>query len=118
MLAVLALLAAQGLSAEQEARLDDLSEEVRCVVCQNQSIAESDAEIAQMMRGLLAERIAAGDTDREALDYLTARYGEVVLLKPSLSSKNMALWAGPILAAVLGAGFLFSLFRSGAKAEE
>jgi cytochrome c-type biogenesis protein CcmH len=111
------LLAAQSLTPEEEARVERLSEEVRCVVCQNQSIGESDAEIAGMMRGLLEERVAAGDTDQEALDYLTDRYGEVVLLKPKLDPKNALLWAGPLVALGGGAWLLFSLFRGGAKAE-
>ena len=115
MIAALALLLASTLTPAEQARAEALFAELRCVVCQNQSIADSDAEIAGVMRTLVEERIAAGDTDDEVRAYLTARYGEYVLLSPSRSPKNLMLWAGPVVALVGGGLWAFSLFRRGAK---
>ena len=80
-----------------EARARDLSAELRCMVCQNQSIDDSDAELARDLRILVRERISAGDSDQEVLDYIVSRYGEFVLLKPRFSAKNAVLWATPVL---------------------
>jgi len=88
-----------------EARARDLSAELRCMVCQNQSIDDSDAELARDLRILVRERIRAGDTDRQVLDYVVSRYGEFVLLKPRFSAKNAVLWATPVLF-LLGGGLL------------
>ncbi|GGY45080.1 cytochrome c-type biogenesis protein [Parvularcula lutaonensis] len=107
-----------ALTPAQQARADAIFKDIRCVVCQNQSIAESDAELARVMRALVEERIAAGDTDAEVKAYLTARYGEAVLLTPTASPKNYVLWAGPVLALMLGGIWAFSLFRGSAKARE
>jgi cytochrome c-type biogenesis protein CcmH len=117
MIAAIALLFAAALNGDQQARAEALYDELRCVVCQNQSIAESDAEIAEVMRVVVDERIAAGDSDAEVRQYLTDRYGEYVLLQPSMSGKNALLYAGPLLALVLGGGLAFSVFRRPAKAE-
>src|ERR1041385_2537859 len=68
-----------------EARARDLSRELRCMVCQNQSIDDSDASLARDLRVLVRERLSAGDSDQQVLDFLTARYGEFVLLRPRLS---------------------------------
>lgn len=115
MIALCALLFAAALSPADQERVDALSEEFRCVVCQNQSIADSDAEIASVMRTLIEERIAAGDTDAEVRAFLIARYGEYVLLSPEKSGKNALLWAGPALALLGGGWWAFSLFRGSAK---
>lgn len=117
MLAALVLLAA-SLSPAQQARAEALFEELRCVQCQNQSIAESEAEVARIMRRVVEERIAAGDSDEEVRAYLTARYGEYVLLKPTASPKNLVLWAGPAVALLAGGFWAFSLFKGAAKAPE
>ncbi len=97
------------LDPAQERRARALMSEIRCVVCQSQSIAESDAEIAADMRNLIRERLAAGDDDREILDYLVSRYGDFVLLKPPFKRATWVLWLGPfaIFALALGAGILF-----------
>jgi cytochrome c-type biogenesis protein CcmH len=76
----------------KEARARDLSRELRCMVCQNQSIDDSEAPLARDLRLLVRERIAAGDTDAQVIDFLVARYGEFVLLKPRLNSHTWLLW--------------------------
>ncbi len=86
-----------------EARARVLSKELRCMVCQNQSIDDSDAPLARDLRLLVRERLVAGDTDAQVLDYLVARYGEFVLLKPRLNSRTMLLWFMPILVLLIGA---------------
>lgn len=85
-----------------EARVRALAETIRCVVCKNQSIADSDAGLARDLIGVLRERVAAGDSDAQATEYLVARYGEFVLLKPRLSAANALLWAAPAIIAALG----------------
>lgn len=87
----------------QEARALTLSKELRCVVCQNQSIDDSDATLARDLRLLLRERIAAGDTDKEAVDFIVARYGAFVQLRPPLRADTLALWFGPLAVLALGA---------------
>jgi cytochrome c-type biogenesis protein CcmH len=88
----------------QEARARALSRELRCMVCQNQSIDDSDAPLARDLRLLVRERIAAGSTDGQVIDFLVARYGEFVLLKPRVEGHTLILWLVPPLALV-GGGF-------------
>lgn len=97
----------------QEARARRLSTELRCLVCQNQSIDDSDASLAVDLRRIVRERITAGDNDQAIRDFLVARYGEFVLLKPTLSFQTILLWGLPGLALLLGAGAARSLFRRG-----
>src|SRR6266700_3215068 len=78
-----------------EARARDLSRELRCMVCQNQSIDDSEAPLARDLRLLVRERLAKGDSDRQVLDFLVARYGEFVLLKPRLECQTLLLWGLP-----------------------
>jgi len=92
----------------KEARARDLSRELRCMVCQNQSIDDSDAPLARDLRLLVRERIAAGDSNSQVLDFLVARYGEFVLLKPRFERKTMLLW---LLAPLLLAGGGLALWR-------
>src|ERR1044072_1734591 len=80
---------------EQRAR--NLSHEIRCVVCQSQSVAESDADIARDMRVLIREQIAAGKSDQDIRDFLVARYGDFVLFKPPFKVTTYALWIGPFV---------------------
>jgi cytochrome c-type biogenesis protein CcmH len=82
----------------KESRARDLSRELRCMVCQNQSIDDSEAPLARDLRLLVRERIAAGDSDAQVIDFLVARYGEFVLLKPRLSPHTLLLWLLPPLA--------------------
>ncbi|WP_068879353.1 cytochrome c-type biogenesis protein [Phenylobacterium sp. CCH12-B4] len=86
-----------------EARAHKLSKELRCVVCQNQSIDDSDATLARDLRIILRERISAGDTDKEAMDYIVARYGSFVQLEPPMRLDTLALWFGPLAVLALGA---------------
>ena len=90
--------------AAKEARARDLSRELRCMVCQNQSIDDSEAPLARDLRLLVRERIAAGDSDAQVIDFLVARYGEFVLLKPQLNPHTWLLWLLPPLA-LAGGGF-------------
>src|ERR1043166_4414631 len=76
----------------KEARARDLSRELRCMVCQNQSIDDSDAPLARDLRLLVRERIAGGDSDSQVIDFLVARYGEFVLLKPRFTLHTLLLW--------------------------
>ena len=82
----------------KETRARDLSRELRCMVCQNQSIDDSEAPLARDLRLLVRERIAAGDSDAQVIDFLVARYGEFVLLKPRLKPHTLLLWLLPPLA--------------------
>jgi cytochrome c-type biogenesis protein CcmH len=82
----------------KESRARDLSRELRCMVCQNQSIDDSEAPLARDLRLLVRERIAAGDSDAQVIDFLVARYGEFVLLKPRLNPHTLLLWLLPPLA--------------------
>jgi cytochrome c-type biogenesis protein CcmH len=86
---------------EQRARA--LGKELRCLVCQNQSIDDSDAELARDLRRIVRERLVAGDSDAEIIGFLTARYGDFVLLKPPVKPATWGLWFGPALV-LLGAG--------------
>jgi len=78
-----------------EGRARALSKELRCMVCQNQSIDDSDAPLARDLRILVRERLKEGDSDRQVIDFLVARYGEFVLLKPRLALHTALLWFGP-----------------------
>src|SRR5689334_25305690 len=81
-----------------EARARNLSEELRCMVCQNQSIDDSEAPLAHDLRVLVRQRLEAGDSDRQVLDYLVARYGDFVLLRPPFKPETLLLWGLPPLA--------------------
>jgi len=94
-----------------EARARDLSKELRCMVCQNQSIDDSDAPLARDLRLLVRERLKAGDSDRQVLDFLTARYGEFVLLRPRFGWDTAALWLAPAAVLLIGAYGLIALVR-------
>ncbi len=86
----------------QEARAAALSRTLRCVVCQNQSIDDSNAPLAHDLRVILRERIAAGDSDDQAVAYLVQRYGDFVRLNPPLRGDTLALWFGPLAVLLLG----------------
>jgi cytochrome c-type biogenesis protein CcmH len=95
----------------QEARARDLSQHLRCVVCQNQSIDDSNAPLARDLRVLLRERIKAGDSDKAAIDFIVARYGNFVLLKPPVQFNTLLLWFGPGLILLLALGGYWMLIR-------
>ncbi|TAH34728.1 MAG: cytochrome c-type biogenesis protein CcmH [Alphaproteobacteria bacterium] len=85
-----------------ELRAQEISRQLRCVVCQNETVDESNAPIAADIRKLVRARLTAGDTDQQILDHMTERYGEFVLLKPKWSAQNAALWLAPFLVLMLG----------------
>ncbi|CAD5300251.1 Cytochrome c-type biogenesis protein CcmH [Bosea sp. 62] len=90
---------------EQRAR--GISSGLRCLVCQNQSIDDSDAPLAKDLRILVRERLTAGDSDRAVIDFIVARYGDFVLLRPPMNARTIALWAAPFLIVLSGAVFLW-----------
>ena len=95
-----------------EARARALSAQLRCLVCQNQSIDDSDAELAADLRQIVRERIMAGDSDPAIVQYLVARYGDFILLKPPFNAETLLLWATPLLALALGG---FAMWRAGRR---
>lgn len=88
-------------------RYHDLIEELRCLVCQNQSIADSDADLAADLRRIVYEMLERGESDEAITAYMIERYGSFVLYRPPLTPSTLALWAGPVLFAVLGGAILF-----------
>src|SRR4051812_42853071 len=123
---VLALLVANPLHAVQvdeilpdpvlEARAREISQELRCMVCQNQSIDDSEAPLARDLRLLVRDRLKAGDSDSQVIDYLVARYGEFVLLKPRMSWHTAILWGAPLAILIAGLfGIGYSLLRRSAR---
>jgi len=95
----------------QEARARDIGRQLRCLVCQNQSIFDSNAGLARDLRVVVRERMTAGDDDDQVLAYVADRFGEYVLLKPRLSTETAILWATPVIALLLGFGFAASYLR-------
>ena len=121
---ILCLLAAPSLAVQPDEVLDDpvleerareLSKGLRCLVCRNESIDESNADLARDLRLLVRERMVAGDSDEEAIEFIVDRYGEYVLLKPLTTGSNLVLWiAGPaMLLAALGISLIYLRRRSG-----
>lgn len=128
LLVVLIALSVAGPSwaVDPDERLDDpaleerargLSQELRCLVCQNQSIDDSDAPLAKDLRVLVRERLKAGDTDSEVLSYIVDRYGEFVLLRPPLRAGTVLLWLSPFLVLLIGIGGVAVYVRSRGPAE-
>ena len=95
-------------SAEAAARYQRLVSELRCLVCQNQNLADSNAELAADLRGQVHDMIVAGKSDAEITDFMVTRYGDFVLYRPPLKPKTVLLWSAPLL---LGAGGLLLLYR-------
>jgi len=123
LVAALACLAAAENPAEQlpnptqEAHARALFKEIRCVVCQNESIDDSDAEVAGNLRQAVRAQVADGRTDQQIKAYLVQRYGEFILMRPTFSVGNAALWLGPFAIVLVGAGLLF-LRRRRAPADD
>ena len=101
----------------KDARVRALEGEIRCVVCQNEPISQSTAEIAADMRQLVRERVEAGDTDAEIRDFFRQRYGDFVLFRPPVDVRTWALWGTPLALVALGLVALWSLRRSRPGAE-
>ena len=111
MLAVLGLVCGPALAIDgnemfadpaKEERARDIGRQLRCMVCQNQSIFDSNSGLAKDLRVLVRSRMEEGDTDSEILAYISDRYGDYVLLEPRFTAQNAVLWAAPVLALVLG----------------
>lgn len=122
-LAAMACIAAAADPAERladpakEARARNLFQQVRCLVCQNESIDDSEADLARDLRGVVRQQVAAGASDAQVKAFLLAHYGEFVLLKPSFSASNALLWGAPFLVTLVGAGVLILRKRSAAASE-
>ncbi|MBM2830330.1 MAG: hypothetical protein HW411_1120 [Gammaproteobacteria bacterium] len=100
---------------EQEQRYKDLAEQLRCLVCQNQSLADSHAELAQDLRNEVYRMLVQGQSDKEIIDFLVTRYGDFVLFKPPLKSGTALLWAGPFLMLIGAILIVFRLTRKNAR---
>lgn len=101
-----------------EARARAISQELRCLVCQNQSIDDSSAPLARDLRLLVRDRLMAGDSDAQVMDYIVARYGEFVLMTPVFGPETWLLWLGPLIALLLGGWILLAMYRRNAAPEE
>jgi cytochrome c-type biogenesis protein CcmH len=109
---LLALLALNAWSVEDpvlEKRVRDVALELRCLVCQNQTLADSNAELAADLRNSIREQLVHGASEREVLDFMVARYGDFVLYRPPLKASTVALWTGPFV--LLAAGFFLLVRR-------
>ena len=95
----------------KETRARDIGRSLRCMVCQNQSIFDSNAPLAKDLRVLVRQRIDAGDSDREVINYVAARYGDYVLLKPPMAAHTYILWGAPIVLLLGGLGLMVAYHR-------
>lgn len=100
-----------GFNDEQEARYRKLTSELRCLVCQNQNIADSDAPLAADLRNQVKRQILAGESNAQITGYLTERYGDFVLYKPPFKAITLMLWLGPVLLVLLALGSAFAFAR-------
>jgi cytochrome c-type biogenesis protein CcmH len=111
----LALLLAAAVALADDAlerRVMNLAHELRCLVCQNQTLADSNAPLAVDLRNQIREQMAAGKSEEDVVQFLVARYGDFVLYRPPLKATTLLLWAGPFLFLVLGLFFLFRFLRA------
>jgi cytochrome c-type biogenesis protein CcmH len=98
-------------TSEQEELYNDMIAELRCLVCQNQNLADSNSELARDLRGKTYELVMAGSSRNEIIDFMVSRYGDFVLYKPPIKQTTLLLWAGPLLFLLLGMGILFAFLR-------
>ena len=105
-------LAAHAQDTALDRRVTHLAHELRCLVCQNQSLAESNAPLAQDLSNQIREQVSAGKSDQDVLDFMVQRYGDFVLYRPPFKASTVFLWVGPFLFLVLGFFFLFRFVRS------
>lgn len=108
----------QPLTPEQDARYRALIHELRCLVCQNQTIADSNADLATDLRGQVHARIAAGETDAQIRRYVTDRYGDFVLYKPPLTARTVALWVGPFAILLVALWIVLRVLRRRPRAAQ
>jgi cytochrome c-type biogenesis protein CcmH len=99
----------------QEARAEQIGRQLRCLVCQNESIEDSGADLARDLRGIVRQRVAAGDTDSQITAWMVARYGEFVRLRPPFNTLTAVLWLSPLLAVIIGLGFAWAARRNRAS---
>jgi cytochrome c-type biogenesis protein CcmH len=105
------LACASAQDARLERRVTDLAHELRCLVCQNQTLADSNAPLAVDLRNQIREQLAAGKSERDVVDFMVARYGDFVLYRPPLKASTVLLWAGPFVFLVAGFYFLLRFLR-------
>lgn len=96
---------------KQEARARAISKELRCLVCQNESIDDSEAPLAHDLRAIVRQRILAGDSDAQVKQYIVARYGTFVLMKPPFEAETLLLWLGPALVLIAAGGAVYLFYR-------
>jgi len=101
-----------------ERRVTSLAHELRCLVCQNQTIADSNAPLAQDLRNQIREQVKAGKSERDVIDFMVARYGDFVLYRPPFKAATVALWTGPFVLLLLGAWLLVRRVRKKAPPPE
>ncbi|MBB2200161.1 cytochrome c-type biogenesis protein [Gluconacetobacter tumulisoli] len=95
----------------QEARAEAIGAQLRCLVCQNESIEDSGADLARDLRHVVREHVAKGESDRQIMDWMVGRYGNFIRLRPPLTAGTLLLWIMPVLALLVGAGAAFLSFR-------
>jgi cytochrome c-type biogenesis protein CcmH len=100
------------INSDNQLRYDALMEELRCLVCQNQSLADSNASLAQDLRGKVAGMIRKGHADKEIKDYMVQRYGEFILYRPRLNYATIVLWFGPFVLLFVAAGIIIRIVKS------
>ena len=105
-------------NTEVDKRVTALAHELRCLVCQNQTLADSNAPLAVDLRNQIREQLAAGASEREVVDFMVARYGDFVLYRPPFKATTLALWIGPFVFLLAGAWLLRRLLRRRAPAPE
>ncbi len=98
-----------------QARFESITKDLRCLVCQNESVADSNATLADDLRRQVREMLVAGKTDMEIFDYMTARYGEFVRYNPPLEGKTYLIWGAPFLLLLAGAGIIYRIMRVRAR---
>ncbi len=101
-----------------EARLKAMSQELRCLVCQNTTLADSSAPLAEDLRKEIREQLRAGKTDKEVIDYLVARYGDFVRYRPPVNNETALLWFGPFLILIIGGFVLYRVLKKHAGNDE
>ena len=89
-----------------EARAENIGKQLRCMVCQNESVEESEADLARDFRKIIRTRLQDGETDKQVIDWMTARYGSFIRLRPPFNALTACLWASPVLALGIGLGFV------------
>ena len=98
---------------QEEARAEAIGRQLRCPVCQNESIEDSGADLARALRGIVRERVAAGDSDQQVIGWMVSRYGQFALLQPRFDRLTLLLWGSPVIALSVGGAALFLVRRRG-----